>query len=77
MAAGRAEAAAIAARALARRKARLAGLNDKPVLELRKWDFRPYRASKAMFAVRDGMAMAHPLAARALREWPQDLLAPG
>lgn len=65
------------ARALARRKARLAGLNDKPVLELRNWDFHPYRASKGMFAVREGMAIAHPLAARCLRLWQQDLLAPG
>lgn len=65
------------ARALARRKARLEGMNDKPVLELRKWDFHPYRASKGMFAVREGMAIAHPLEARCLRLWQQDLLAPG
>lgn len=65
------------ARALARRKARLAGMNDRPVLELRPWDFHPYRASKGMFAVREGMAIAHPLAARCLRVWQQDLLAPG
>ncbi len=61
---GRAEAAAIAARALSRRRAQPAGLKGKPVLELRKWGFRPSRARKAMFAVREGIAMAHPLAAR-------------
>ena len=41
---GRAEAAAIAARALSRRRAQPAGLKGKPVLELRKWGFRPSRA---------------------------------
>lgn len=65
------------ARTLARFKARNDRANAKTVLAPRPWDFHPHLSSVGEFGVHDGMVLAHPLAARSLRIWQQDLLAPG
>jgi hypothetical protein len=65
------------ARTLARHRARNVSANDKVVLALKPWDFHPWRSSKGMFAVRDGMKLAAPLATRELAAWQADLIAPG
>lgn len=65
------------ARTLARHQARNASANDKVLLTLKPWDIHPWRSSKGMFAVREGMKLAAPLAERELAAWQADLIAPG
>ena len=65
------------ARSLARFKARNDRANAKTVLAPRPWDFHPHLSSVGEFGVHEGMVLAHPLAARSLRIWQQDLLEPG
>lgn len=65
------------ARSLARFKARNDRANAKTVLAPRPWDFHPHLSSVGEFGVHDGMVLAHPLAARSLHIWQQDLLEPG
>lgn len=65
------------ARRLARIRAKDALANAPRVIRLKPWDFNPWRDTRGMRAIHDGMRLAQPLAERELAIWQPELLQPG